>query len=176
MKKIITCLILAILCGYAAGYAQKKPKDLGNKLFEEASAREKMPDVQVFIMPEIADLQMLNTEREMFGPYEYALSKDVNSMTNAELDNAKTIALRNAATEAGADLIIEPMYNSIVYDKDSKVIRTTISGYPAKYVNFRKITKEDMEILRTLYPHGIGEAYIDRGATRIISTAEASSK
>ena len=78
--------------------------------------------------------------------------------------------------EAGADLIIEPMYNSVVYDKDNKVIWTTLSGYPAKYVNFRKITAQDMEIIRTLYPHGIGDAYSDRGATRIVTTAAAQGK
>ena len=176
MKKVIACLLMALVCGGLTAQAQKKAKDLGNKLFEEASAREKMPDVQVFIVPEMADLQMLNTERETFGPYQYPLVKDVNSMTNGEIDNAKAIALRNAAMEAGADLIIEPMYNSVVYDNDNQVIWTTLSGYPAKYVNFRKITAQDMEIIRTLYPHGIGDAYSDRGATRIVTTAAAQGK
>lgn len=175
MKRIISCLLLALLCGAAVCQAQKKGENK-TKLFEEASAREKAPDLNVFIVPEIADLQMLNTERETFGPYEYPLVKDVNSMTNGEIDNAQSIALRNATMESGADVIIEPMYNSVVYDKDTKVIWTTLSGYPAKYVNFRKITKDDMDIIRTLYPNGIGAAYNDRRAARVVSTAEAQSK
>lgn len=93
-------------------------------------------------------------------------------MTASELETAKSIALQKAAIEAGADVIIEPLYTSTVYDKDSKTLWVQLSGYPAKYVNFRKMTNADIELVKVLYPNG----GIIRRAEHIITTAHNESK
>lgn len=172
MKQFIVTVMALLISGSTVICHAQKKKDLGEPVFQEASAREDSPAIGVIVIPELADLEMINTSRESYGPYEYSLVKDVNAMTAAELETAKSIALQKAAIEAGADVIIEPLYTSTVYDKDSKTLWVQLSGYPAKYVNFRKMTNADIELVKVLYPNG----GIIRRAEHIITTAHNESK
>lgn len=62
-------LLTLLLAGSACVYAQKKEV----KIFEEATARRIEPQVHVFITPQVADLKMLSTEREQYGPYRFEM-------------------------------------------------------------------------------------------------------
>ena len=140
MKKIFLALAALVLAGTAA-YAQKK-SNLGEVMFQEASAREASPTVNFFVFPQICDLQMLSNQREDYGPYDFPMAKDLSTLTNQELENVKTRALQKACALAGADLMLEPFYTSTVYDKDNRVIWVSISGFPAKYTNFRSLAEK----------------------------------
>lgn len=154
-----------------AAFAQKKGSDKGNVVFEEATAREAYPNVAVFVFPQICDLKMLSEQRVEYGPFEFALSKDLSSMSEAELANDKTRALQQACQLDGADLIIEPLYTTTVYDKNNKTLVIKVSGYPAKYVNFRSLKADDMKMIQTLYPHGV-ESIQRQNEGRMLTTAE----
>ena len=65
MKKCLLLLGL-LLATTIVCPAQKKEKAVN--IFEEAGTRDKEPAFQVFVMPQIADVQFLSTEKETFGP------------------------------------------------------------------------------------------------------------
>ncbi len=174
MKKI-TFSFIAVLFATATSFsrtATKNESEVDNLLFEEASAREVFPTVNFFVFPQICDLQMLSTSRVNFGPYEFVLSKDLNSMTDVELENLKTRALNKACSESGSDLLLEPFYTSTVYNYDTKMIYIKISGFPAKYINFRTLSQSDIEMLAKLYPNGIPANY----KQEIVTTAKSGTK
>jgi len=174
MKKYRLMLIMAMLMVGLAAFSQKKA-DKGATIFEEATAREAYPNVAVFVYPQICDLKMLSTERVEFGPFEYPLSKDLASMNEAELTNDKTRALQQACQLYGADLIIEPLYTTTVYEKDSKKLVIRLSGYPAKYDNFRLLQPEDIKMIQALYPHGV-EGIQRQNAGSVVTTASEGAK
>ncbi|HUN20973.1 MAG TPA: hypothetical protein PLT34_06920, partial [Muribaculaceae bacterium] len=131
----------------------------------ESSARMLDPEVRVFITPQICDMEMLSEGREIFGPYRFEISS-LGNTTNSELDNMKARALYRATVEAGADAVIEPLFNSYVVDKDSKTMVIELSGYPVKYSNFRPLKASEIDIIRVVYPN--------RQASQIIPTFSAS--
>ena len=96
-------------------------------------------------------------------------------MSEAELTNDKTRALQQACQLDGADLIIEPLYTTTVYEKDNKTLVIKLSGYPAKYVNFRSLKPEDMKMIQTLYPHGV-EKVQQRNEGKVLTTAAEGAK
>lgn len=162
------------MCGISA-FAQKNAPSKSPVLFEEATAREAYPNVAVFVFPQICDLKMLSDERIDYGPFEFPLSKDLSSMNEAELANNKTRALQQACQLDGADVIIEPLYTSTVYDRNNKLLVIKISGYPAKYVNFRSLKPEDMQMIQTLYPNGV-EGIQRQNEGRVLTTASEGTK
>ncbi len=154
MKKhlLLLCLILAtgIVCP-----AQKKEK--AQNLFEEAGERNKEPAFQVFVMPQIADVEYLSTERETFGPYRFKI-KSLNDLDESTFQNLKSRAIHYAMREADADVIIAMVPHSYITEDDDKTVVVEITGYPAKYVNLRPIGKnaDDFEMIRTVYPNAFG--------------------
>lgn len=163
-----------LMIGFAA-FAQKNAAQKSTVLFEEATAREAYPNVAVFVFPQICDLKMLSEQRIQYGPFEFPLSKDLSSMSEAELANNKTRALQQACQLDGADLIIEPLYTTTVYDSNNKMLQIKISGYPAKYINFRSLKPEDMQMIKTLYPNGV-EGIQRQNDDRVLTTASEGSK
>jgi hypothetical protein len=146
-KQLLTfCLAVgAVISGFAAD-------DKENKLFEEAYARDEEPATVVYIHPQIADMQMLSKEREVYGPYRFKLSKP-GVVLEGELDNAKGRALYRATMESDADLMIGTLYDSYVVENDERYIMVEVSGYPAKYTNFRPLPLDanTAEMIRVTY-------------------------
>ena len=95
--------------------------------------------------PLIADLSVVGgqisyTETEAFKDYE---------VTEALIDlvpSFKKIALCHAARAHKADMIIGAMVDVITNDKGR--LEITITGYPARYVNFRNATMDDMNLVQ----------------------------
>ncbi len=158
MKKCLLLLGLllatAIVCP-----AQKKEKAVN--IFEEAGTRDKEPAFQVFVMPQIADVQFLSTEKETFGPYTFPFKGE---LTEGGLDNFQGRAVYRAMQESDADVIVAMVPHSYISETDENVLYVEISGYPAKYVNFRPLGKnpDDFEMIRTVYPnaHAVSETKI----------------
>lgn len=66
------------------------------------------------------------------------------------LNNRETNLVADIIKSNGADVLLE---KQIVYTKVPYGARTlTITGYPAKFKDFRKATKEDLEALRAIAP------------------------
>ncbi|MCC8038671.1 MAG: hypothetical protein LIP02_11170 [Bacteroidales bacterium] len=168
--RIVMAAVLVFSC--TAASAQKRGKE-EKEAFVEKSAREASPHFQVFVFPQICDLQMLSTERVDFGTFSYPLSNDLSRMTNGELENDKARALHDACRVYNADIIIEPMYTSVVYDADQKTIHVGVTGYPAKYVKFRTLNDKDLEMIKVLYPMGVPDNRSDR---HVLTVAEEGAK
>lgn len=149
MKRHVMLLLTLLLAGSACIYAQKKEV----KIFEEATARRIEPQVHVFITPQVADLKMLSTEREQYGPYRFEM-KSLENTSLDDLNSWKIRALYRATLENNADAIIEPLFNCYVLEKDTKTMVIELSGFPVKYVNFRSLGKDDLreiEMIKAVY-------------------------
>lgn len=152
-------LMTAMVC-----FAQKADD---KKLFEEAGSRDKEPEFKVFVTPQICDVKFLSTEREEFGPYYFNID---GALDEAELANAKNRAVHRAMKESDADAIVAMVPHSYISAENDKVLVVEVSGYPAKYVNFRPLGTSDVdfETIRTVYP----SPYTVAGGTVINQTEE----
>lgn len=142
------CVFLA-----STGLYAQKPGSADNKIFEEAMARDEEPATKAYVIPQIADLQMLSEAREIFGPYKFKLQRN-GTITEGELANAKGRALYRATMEADADLLIGSLFDSYVLENDDRYVVVELSGYPAKFVNWRPIPLDDnmQSMINICYP------------------------
>ena len=150
-KTILICSLLATIGALAAPPSQKSPEQ--NRLFEEAQARQEEPATKAYVIPQIADLQMLSQNREIFGPYRVKLNKP-GELSEGELANLKGRALYRATIESDADLMIGVLYDSYILESDTRYIVVELSGYPAKFINFRPLPLDaDMtRMINICYP------------------------
>lgn len=149
MKKFLIALAMIAFVGSSAAFAQKK--DSNPKTWEEAQARKVVPEIRTFVTPQICDMQMLSKTRETFGPYYFPI-KSIEQTFNFELWNYQNRALYRACQESDADAIIEPLFNSYVYEKDTKTLVVELSGYPVRYTNFRPASKTEVDMIGVIYP------------------------
>lgn len=141
MKRLF--LFLMVLIGFSSiASAQKTEVKVD---YMEASSRYLEPTQSIMTTPLIADLSVVGgqisyTETEAFKDYE---------VTEALIDlvpSFKKIALCHAARAHKADMIIGAMVDVITNDKGR--LEITITGYPARYVNFRNATQQDMNLVK----------------------------
>ncbi|MCL2650808.1 MAG: hypothetical protein FWD60_07265 [Candidatus Azobacteroides sp.] len=140
-------LLLAAICFFAGNVA-------GQTVYEESQARLIEPEQSVFIVPLIADIQLVDKGgvRQDFGPYEF----DINSLSTTtfmDIDQYKANALYRAAREADADLIVAATFN-VKSDAKGKKMIINVSGYPGKYINFRSLKfdkPEDYKWIESVY-------------------------
>ncbi|MEZ4916865.1 MAG: hypothetical protein R2836_07745 [Chitinophagales bacterium] len=83
--------------------------------------------------PVLVDLEV--DENKVKGTFE----KDSVSVTYA-----KNMALNNALDKAKADVLVEPIYETEIVNQNVKV---NVTGFPAKYKNFRKPEAGDTTLL-----------------------------
>ena len=129
-------------------------QDQGNYvMYEETEVHISYPEMRVFVTPQICDLKMVNESnpRQEFET-SFNLTKSIDNLTGAELENFKRRAMYQFAAEEDADVIIEPIFDTKVYGNNTKQLRIFITGYPAKYVNFRPLKGEDLETVKVVYP------------------------
>lgn len=150
-SRLLLSLAVAVLASSLPAFAQKK--DPNPKKFERAEARKIPPEVRTFITPMIFDMKMIGNARETFGPYYFPLDQSIGNITMGEIRNDEMRALYRACQEADADAIIEPLFDSYVYEKDTKMLIVELSGYPVKYTNFRPATKAEIDMIGVVYPN-----------------------
>lgn len=152
MKRILLIATAALVAaGTFCADAQKK-KD--PNAFEEATARKLDPEVRVFIRPMVCDMEMLTTEREKSGPYPYPI-KGLDQISDYEFQSLKSRALYQAAKEANADAVLEPIFFSYVKDKEPKVMYIEVTGYPVKYTNFHPLKDSEVEMVEKIYTRSL---------------------
>ena len=127
----------------STAYAQKS--DVVKVDYMESSSRYLEPTQSIMTTPLIADLSVIGgqisyTETEAFEDYE------VTEALIELVPSFKAVALCHAARAHKADMIIGAMVDVITNDKGR--LEITITGYPAKYVNFRNATMEDMNLVQ----------------------------
>ena len=96
------------------------------------------------ITPMIADLQLISdkiahTEKDAFSRY------PVSPAIVKLVPEFKKIALSRAARAYKADAIVGATIDVIT--NEAGFLEITVSGYPAKYVNFRNATEQDVNLV-----------------------------
>ncbi len=114
--------------------------------YNEATARNIEPEYAVFTTPIVADLditpkRITHIEKDAFAD----IVVDAYTLRKENIEGYKKIALARAAKAHNADVLIGSMIEIRTIDS-SLVI--TVTGFPAKYVNFRNATREDTQLMR----------------------------
>jgi len=92
--------------------------------------------------PTVADLDVMNK-------VEKTMTWTFNPLKLENLAQNKTNLQADLLREVNADVLLEPQF---IYTKVPYGERTlTVTGYPAKFKNFRKATPEDMDALGVVY-------------------------
>lgn len=140
MKKAILAAA-AILTFCSVSLAQSRTDRVE---YQESSARNLEPQQSVMITPMIADLQLISdkiayTEKDAFSRY------PVSPAIVKLVPEFKKIALSRAARAYKADAIVGATIDVIT--NEAGFLEITVSGYPAKYVNFRNATEQDVNLV-----------------------------
>ena len=112
--------------------------------YSESTSRILDAESNLLVMPIVANLDVekkkfVHVEREAFADIK------VTNASIANIDKYKRIALGRATKACGADILISP--NIEVVTEDSRFV-ITVTGYPAKYKDFRNATAKDVELVK----------------------------
>lgn len=135
-------------------FAGAQDKGGSQVLFQDSETHMSQPELRVFVNPQVCDMEMIYPGQPREEYQQFFPIKSIDTLTEAEFSNLKNRALYQFAQEHGADIIIEPLFNSTINEKDPKRLLISVSGYPAKYVNFRPLgnSQADLEMVRIVYP------------------------
>ena len=89
----------------------------------------------VLHLPVVADLNVR----------EEKVSATVTGSTSGSTKELRDLALAEALEKAGADVLVEPVFES---ESTGTRITITVTGYPATYENFRQATHDDIGLLQ----------------------------
>lgn len=162
LKKLI--LVIAIAIGSVTiASAQKIDRIETSVDYMESSARYMEPSQNIMTTPLIADLEVIGasisyTETEAFKNYE--VTEDLIKL----VPGFKSIALSRAARAHKADVIIGAMVDVVTNEQGR--LEITITGYPARYTNFRNATNNDIELVKH------GQTVIVKGESNVLETPD----
>lgn len=144
VKKFLLVMAVALGSGAIAS-AQKVDRIETTVDYMESSARYMEPSQNIMTTPMIADLEVVGgsvsyTESEAFKNYE--VTEELTHL----VPGFKRIALSRAARAHKADVIIGAMIDVITNENGR--LEITITGYPARYTNFRNATSDDMDLVK----------------------------
>ncbi len=140
MKRILFVLGLASVS--FAAFAQRDTRIV----YQESSTRTLEPDHYVMTAPIIVDVvvspnKITYTEKEAYKMFPVTVGNA--EQLKAMMPELKKIALSKAAKLNDADLLVGTIIDVITNGEG--LLEITVSGYPAKYSNFRNATKTDIE-------------------------------
>lgn len=113
--------------------------------FKESSGRYLQPSISGYITPTVADLNVSPTKISHVEIFDNDI-KDESLATSSQLEYMKNYTLARAVQQNNADVLVGPLFDvETIMDGDR--IKITVTGYPATYVNFRKVNEEDLKLL-----------------------------
>ena len=168
---------LAVFATVVMQAQRKTTQQREEHAFEEAITRAAEPEVKVFIQPLIADLQMIEKERQPYGPYTYK-NQISRKFDYRRIGKLQKRALYQAVQISDADVLIEPLFDSYIDESDPHKLVINLTGFPAKYVNFRNLgsSPDDLEMVRVVYPAAYSPSYVRSINTRDETTQAVDSK
>lgn len=163
MLKKLLLVIASAIASVTIASAQKIDRIETSVDYMESSARYLEPSQNIMTTPMIADLQVIGasvsyTETEAFENYE------VTEALISLIPGFKSIALSRAARAHKADVIIGAMVDVITNEQGR--LEITITGYPARYTNFRNATNDDIELVK------FGQTVIVSGESSVLETPD----
>lgn len=133
MKTIIKVLIPSVILSLMAGCRAYS--------YEEHSSRNIEPQQNVVTVPIVADVELLSQEKITYTESFYCPKADLGNV-----DNYKYVALARAIKQYEADFMIGALFD-VKYIKKGRHLEVTVTGFPAKYKEFRKATPDDQWFL-----------------------------
>ena len=128
MKKILKPMFMAVLMSVVMAGCRAYS-------YEERGARNVEPQHQVVTVPIVADVELLSTEKITY-------SETFTKVDLRNADNYKYIILAHAIKQYNADFLIGAMFD-FNYNSKGRTLEVIVTGFPAKYKEFRKATPED---------------------------------
>lgn len=116
--------------------------------YDESTARYLKPEMTGFVTPTAADLHVFETRISHVENFPNTLTfGDIQNVNNSgTIEYFKNYTVAQAVKKHNADVIIAPVFD-IKTSEDLLSIMVTVYGYPANYVNFRKATTEDLNLV-----------------------------
>lgn len=117
--------------------------------YDESSAYYLNLQGQGFVTPMMSDISVSDQRISFKQVFMNNLTEDEakQPFTPATVAYMKNYTLTQAAYANNADIIVSPLID-VKTSEDYKTITVTLTGYPACYTNFRKATKEDIELMK----------------------------
>ena len=138
MKKLFVLAMFSLVV--SAGFAQtERVRTGGSTTYTESSARNIEPARGVIAVPLIADLKVISNER--IEPYEEIFPYQVNAAIVNYVPSFKRTAFFNAAKKYNADALVGALID--VSTTEDGFLKISVTGYPARYTNFRNATAQD---------------------------------
>lgn len=141
MKKSFLIIVVTLL-PFSSIFAQNKD----SVEYLESSARILEPTHSVMILPLVAEMQVIS-DRVSFTEIDSYKNFPVTPSIIPNIPNFKKIALSKAAHKYGADILIGATFDVITNEKGC--LEITVTGYPAKYVNFHNATENDIKLVKS---------------------------
>ncbi len=135
MKKLFLVAVAALML---MGCATSE-----NIMYQESSGRNIEPTQNAVIVPMVADLEMVTTEKI---EYVETFEVDVTQQVISSIDAYKRVALVNATKKYKADTMVAALIN-VNTRSDGKALIITVTGFPATYKNWRGMKQEDAWLL-----------------------------
>lgn len=154
MKKVFLTIVL-ILSVMSTAFGQRFQGATEIVDYKESSARVVTIGHSILTTPFIADLELIpgkngesKIEEVITEPFaNYVVTRDLVSM----IPNFRAIALTEAAKRHNADVILGVLFEVVTEFEDESSpgkLKIIVSGYPAKYVNFRIAKMDEIELIR----------------------------
>ena len=130
--------------------------------YRETTARYVEPSRAGFITPVAADMEVQQQKIENSVEIEAVLKKrqitaimmaEAKGVESAIVLNWKKYALAQTLKKYNADDIISPNFEIAPSNRREGYIVVTVSGHPAVYKNYRKATKEDVDLIEPFLEH-----------------------
>lgn len=136
MKKILLVSLVALAT--TTGFAQKVKKPENVSTYTESAARNIEPRSGVIVTPVIADMQIISQNRiEYSETLPYYVTPEIVSF----VPSFKKTVFFHATKEHNCDALAASLID--VTTTPEGFLHITVTGYPAKYVNFRNATAND---------------------------------
>lgn len=116
--------------------------------YDESTARYLSPDMTGFVTPTAADLKVAEVRISHIETFPNTLKQsDIDDIENSgAVSYMKNFTIAQAVKKYNADVIVAPIFD-IKTSEDFSTITITVIGYPANYINFRKATPEDVNLV-----------------------------
>ncbi len=118
--------------------------------YDENTARYTDPAIQAtYVSPTMADLEISSTKVIENVTYDNTLTAyDIRNYENSPaIAYMKSLAVSKVVQKYNADVMVAPIFDIKTSD-DFMTITVTVSGYPATFKNFRKMTETDAPAMR----------------------------
>lgn len=115
-------------------------------VYEEHMNRQSEPlMLNPYVTPTIADLEISDTKETIVASFDNNLTSNVNN--NKKIEEWKNVTMTKMMKEFDSDVVVAPIFD-INTSKDLRTITVELSGYPAKYTNFRNVQLADSASMR----------------------------